>query len=310
MTSGPFIHSGRTTRVLMLQTVAALLPICAAAVWRYGTSALVLLGTSIAAACLVDMVCRKDRGWDASALITGAIFALILPPSAPWWLAAVGGAVAIAFGKHFFGGLGQNLFNPAVLSRVMLMATVPAYFLMPRWSFAGVTQASPLAKEIDSVMPSGLSLLSGFHPGTLAEAVPAAVLIGGILLLVLRVIDWHIPLCYLATLALLSLILPASDRMSGHVPWLVGNPMLHLLGGGSLITAFFLLTDPVTCPFTAKGRAIYAIVAGIYTMIIRYYTPYPDGAAFAVLLGNVTVPMIDQYTLQRVSSEKQSVTTT
>ncbi len=236
--------------------------------------------------------------WDPSAVITGVIFALILPPSAPWWLAAGGAALAIGLGKHFFGGLGQNLFNPAVLSRVMLMSLLPTCFLMPRWSFTGITQASPLAKEIDTVMPSGLALLSGFHPGTLAEAVPAAVLIGGIVLLVLRVVDWTIPLCYLATLALLALALPASDRMAGHVPWLVGNPLIHLLGGGSLITAFFLLTDPVTCPFTAKGRIIYAVVVGIYTMVIRFYTPYPDGAAFAVLLGNATVPVIDHYTLR------------
>ena len=304
MTTGPFIHSGSTTRMIMLQTIAALSPVCAAAVWRYGTPALVLLAVSVATACLTDWICQRRKGFDVSAVITGIIFALILPPSVPWGLAVVGAALAIGFGKYFFGGLGQNLFNPAVLARVMLMALVPAYLLMPRWTFGGVTQASPLAKEIDAAMPSAWSLMTGFHPGTLAEAVPAAVLIGGIILLARRVIGWYIPLCYLATIALLALALPASDRMAGHVPWLVGNPIIHLLGGGTLITAFFLLTDPVTSPFSIRGRVIYAVLAGVFTMLIRFYTPYPDGAAFAILLGNAAVPMIDQYTLRRVSTAR------
>ena len=113
----------------------------------------------------------------------------------------------------------------------------------------------------------------------------------------LRAIDWRIPLTYLAVVAFLALVLPASSRIEGHAPWLLGNPLLHLVGGGSLMVAFFMLTDPVTAPFSPDGRIVFAIVAGLYTMLVRFYTPYPDCAALAVLLANATVPLIDRATL-------------
>ena len=154
-----------------------------------------------------------------------------------------------------------------------------------------------LSKEMGATMPSLDALLLSPGPGSLSEAMPVAVILGGVILLVYKIIDWRVPLFYLATIALLSLLLPGSEKMTGHAAYLLGNPLLHIVAGGSLLTSFFLLTDPVSSPFTSNGRVVFSIIAGVFTMIIRYYTPYPDGAAFGVLLANAFVPTIDKYML-------------
>jgi electron transport complex protein RnfD len=294
MNSGPYIHSGSTIRTLMVQTLAALAPVLAAALWRYGVDALVLIGSAVVAACVADALCERRRAVDGSTVLAGAIFACLLPGNAPWWIAVLGGVITITLGKHWYGGLGQNPFNPAALARALLMGLLPAYFFAPRWTVDGVTSATPLAKEIDSVAPAVTELFLGYHAGTLGEAMPLAILIGGIVLLTLKTIDWRIPLCYLATLSLLALLLPPGNRMAGHAPWLAGNPLVHLLGGGSLFAAFFMLTDPVTSPFSPGGRVIYALLTALATMLVRFYTPYPDGVVLAVLLANASVPWIDR----------------
>ncbi len=295
MNTGPYIHSGSTTRALMIQATVALAPVLAGAVWLYGVHALVLIVSAVVAACAADVLCDRRRALDGSAVLAGAIFACLLPGNAPWWIAALGGMITITLGKHLFGGLGQNPFNPAALARALMMGLLPVYFFAPRWTVDGVTSATALAKEIDSVAPAITDLISGHHAGTLGQAMPLAVLLGGVVLLVLKTIDWRIPLCYLAMLSLLALLLPAGDRMAGHAPWLAGNPLVHLLGGGSLFAAFFMLTDPVTSPFTPGGRIVYALLAALYTMLVRFYTPYPDGVVLAVLLANASVPWIDRY---------------
>ena len=294
MSSGPFIHTKRSTRTLMMQTLLALAPVLIVAVWRYGTEALGLLAASVAAAWLADAACDARRCLDGSAVVAGVIFACLLPAGTPWWIGAAGGVIAIAIGKHMFGGLGANPFNPAALARVVLMGLTPTYFFAPGWPMDGVTTASPLAKEIGSLRPALYDLWMGIHPGTLGEASPIAVLAGGLILLALRTIDWRIPLCYLASISLLAMLLPPGERLAGHAPWLVGNPLPHLLTGGSLLAAFFMLTDPVTSPFSPYGRVAFAVLAAVFTMMVRFYTPYPDGAVVAVLLANAMSPMIDR----------------
>ncbi len=295
MNRGPYLHSGSTTRALMYQALVALGPVLAAALWRYGGHALVLIVAAVGSACATDVVCDRRRALDGSAVLAGAIFACLLPGNAPWWIAVLGGVITVGLGKHWYGGLGQNSFNPAALARCLLMGLLPAYFFAPRWTLDGVTAATPLAKEIDSVAPAVADLFLGHHAGTLGEAMPLAILIGGVVLLARKTIDWRIPLCYLATISLLALLLPSGVRMAGHAPWLAGNPLVHLFGGGSLFAAFFMLTDPVTSPFTPVGRMAYALFAALYTMLVRFYTPYPDGAVLAVLLANASVPWIDRY---------------
>jgi len=169
---------------------------------------------------------------------------------------------------------------------------------MPKWIVDGVSSATMLTKEIGATMPSLSSLFFSSSPGTLSEAMPVAVLVGGAILMLFKLIDRRVPLFYLATIALLAVLLPESDKIFGHTPHLGGNPLLHMVAGGSLLTCFFLLTDPVTSPYSSNGRVVFAIVAGVFTMIIRYYTPYPDGAAFGVLLANAMVPLIDKHVLK------------
>ncbi len=153
-----------------------------------------LIGSAIAAALVVDFLCDRRRIADGSALLAGAIFACLIPLNAPWWIAAIGGAIAIEMGKHWFGGLGQNPFNPAAFSRVLLMSLLPAYFFSPHWAVDAMTSATPLAKEIDSIAPAMAVLFWGQQAGTLGEAMPLAILAGGAVLIVTRTIDWRIPL--------------------------------------------------------------------------------------------------------------------
>ncbi len=304
MNSSPLIHAGPTTRSLMYQTVAALSPVLVAAVWRYGVHGLLLIVSAVVGAIVADVLCDRKQAADGSALVAGAIFACLLPSNAPWWIAALGGVITIVLGKHAYGGLGRNPFNPAAMSRALLMGLLPAYFFAPRWTIDGVTSATPLAKEIDSVAPVLSDLFMGNHAGTLGEAMPLAILIGAGVLLVRKAIDWRVPLCFLAAISLLALLLPPGDRMAGHATWLAGNPLVHLLGGGSLFAAFFMLTDPVTSPFTPTGRVVYVLLAALCTMLVRFYTPYPDAVVLAVLLANASVPLIDRYLLQATTGDR------
>ncbi|MBI4606950.1 MAG: RnfABCDGE type electron transport complex subunit D [Planctomycetes bacterium] len=299
MNRGPFLHGGRTTRRLMVQVLLALAPAAAAALWRHGEAAASLIGGSLAAAWLAQAAFARRAALHESALVTGAVLALMLPASAPWWLGAVGGAAAVAFGKRLGGGPGNAIFNPAALARAVLMGLAPALLFAPSWPADGVTAASPLSKEIDSVAPRLADLLLGAHPGSLAEASPLAVLAGGLLLVAFRTVDGRVPLVYLAGVSFLALVLPAGERAAGHAPWLEGDALVHILGGGTLLAAFFLLTDPVTSPFTARGRIAFAAIAAAATMLPRLYTPYPDAAALAVLVANAAAPWIDRRTLPR-----------
>ncbi len=298
MKSGPFIHSGDTTHRLMFITTLAMVPMMVASVWINGLEAIILFVVSIFSVFGMEIICNRRIVFEYNALITGIILALLLPINTPWWIPVIGAIIAVGVGKYLFGGFGQNIFNPAVLSRVLLMALFPSVFFMPEWTVDGISGATILSKEIGVTAPSLSSLFFSSNSGTLAQAMPLTVILGGIILLIYRLVDWRVPLFYLATISLLSMLLPGSDNVLGHASFLLGNPLLHIVAGGSLLTSFFLLTDPVSSPFSSNGRVIYSIIAGVFTMIIRYYTPYPDGAAFGVLLANAMVPMIDKYMLK------------
>ncbi|HJP04377.1 MAG: Na+-transporting NADH:ubiquinone oxidoreductase subunit D [Chromatiales bacterium] len=296
---GPIIHSGKTNRMMMVLVLVSLAPSLVAAVMRFGFAAALLVICALAGAWLTELVIDRRQAFDGSAVVTGVIFALLLPVTAPWWLALIGGMLATGLGKHAFGGLGCNLFNPAALSRVILMGLIPgAWFISTAVTIDGITTASPLARESGLLAPTITGLLSGSIPGTIGQVAPLAVLAGGLMLVSLRTIDWRIPLTFLATVAFLALVLPPGIRIEGHAPWLLGNPLLHLVGGGTLLAAFYMLSDPVTAPFTPGGRIIFAVVAALAMMLVRFYTPYPDGAALAVLLANASVPLIDRLTLE------------
>jgi electron transport complex protein RnfD len=298
MKSGPFIHSGFTTHKLMRITLLTMMPMVAASIWINGFDAVILFAVAIFSVLGMEIICQGRIVFEYQALITAILIALLLPANAPWWISVIGSILGIGIGKYVYGGFGQNIFNPAVLSRVLMMTLFPIVFIMPKWTVDGVSGATILSKEIGTTMPSLSSLFLSSGPGSLSEAMPIAVLLGGVILLIFKLIDWRVPLFYLATISLFSIVLPGSDKILGHAPYLLGNPLLHIFAGGSLLSAFFLLTDPVSSPFSSNGRVVFAIIAAVFTMIIRYYTPYPDGAAFGVLLANALVPTIDNYMLK------------
>ncbi len=304
---GPLIRTEQTVRVRMRQAVVAVaLPGCAAIV-VHGWHGATLLAVSIAVALVCERACRGASSSEPSAVITGAVFALMLPAGAAGWLAAAGAGIAIGLGKHAFGGLGRNPLNPTALALVLAMAWWPEHFFSSGPRADGVTAASPLSTTAAAVPPDWLDLALGIHSGSLAESWPPAVLAGGVLLLAWRAADARIPLAYLATVAWAALVLPAGNRIAGHAPWLESAPITHLLSGGTLFTAFFLLTDPVTAPQSPGGRILFAGLAGIYTMMVRLYSPYPDGAAMAVLLANLSAPLLDRILLGRAPNGEPPV---
>lgn len=297
MKSGPFIHSGFTTRKLMLFTSLAMIPMIGASIWQNGIDAVMIYVVSLISVFGMEFICQRRILFEFNALVTAILLALLIPANAPWWIAIPGAVIAVGIGKHLFGGFGQNIFNPAVLARVLLMFLFPFIFIMPEWTVEGISGATMLSKEMDAAMPSMKDLLLGSSPGSLSQSMPLAVILGGVILLFYRLIDWRVPLFYLATISLLALLLPGSDKIIGHAPYLLGNPLIQIIAGGSLLTAFFLLTDPVSSPISSNGRVVFSILAGVFTMVIRYYTPYPDGAAFGILLANALVPAIDKFML-------------
>lgn len=282
----------------MAQVLLALAPALAAAVWRYGADGALVIAMALAGALAAEAACTRQAPLDGSAAVTAAIVALVLPASVPWWLAALAGIIAIAVGKHAFGGLGNNVFNPAAMSRAVLMGVFPAYFFAPKWTLDTVSMATPLSKEAGMLAPDIGQVVFGELPGAIGQAAPLAVLAGGLLLIALRTIDWRVPLVYFAGVCALAIVLPAGPRLVGHTPWLEGNPLLQLTAGGTLVVGFFMLTDPVTAPFTPIGKVVFALLAAVFTIVPRYYTPYPDSAALAVLLANVCTPLIDRITVR------------
>ncbi|MEW5847416.1 MAG: RnfABCDGE type electron transport complex subunit D [Myxococcota bacterium] len=295
----PFLHSGATTRHLMQDVLLALAPTCLASVARHGSSALLLLVATGVSACLVNGLLTRRATPDGSVLITATVAALMLPAGGPWWLGVVAGAVAIVVGRWAFGGLGYNLFNPAALSRAWLMAIFPAEMFTwgPRF-VDGVSQASPLFKPGPATAAPSLELLWGGWSCTLAEAAPWTVVLGGGYLVARRVADWRIPLTYLLTTATMAALLEPGARMAGHPSWVGTDPLRHVVVGGTLMGAFFLMTDPVTAPFTPLGRVLGTSLAATLAMLIRFHTHLPDGTALAVLVANASAPLLDRWALR------------
>ncbi len=265
-----------------------------------------MIGAAVTAAWLTDAVLKRRIAVHEATLVTGLSLAMMMPRGSPWWLGAAGGVLAIGLAKHAFGGHRRNIFNPSAFARVALMVVLPSYFLAPEWALDGVSGATPLAKESGAIQWTLTDLARGDVFGALAQIMPAAVGLGGLLLMVMKISDWRVPLVYLGTIGLCVLLLPSGSRQLGHTPWLSQDLGTHLLGGGTLFAASFLLTDPVTSPVTHSGRIWFAITAGIITMLVRFYTPYPDGAAISVLVANLTVPGFDRLARIFANSAQQS----
>jgi len=330
--SSPFLLGTNRVTLQMLQVIAALIPAIIAIVYFFGPSVLITMSLAVVVALLTEalMLKLRDRSLkpfltDGSAVVTAVLLAIALPPLAPWWLTTVGIVFAIVFAKHLYGGLGYNPFNPAMVAYVLLLVSFPLE--MTTWLPVASLSELPLdfnsafqfifngqlASSIDTVsgatpldamktqiglqqIPSFITTqpLFGMFGGKGWEWINIWLAIGGVFLLSRRVISWHIPAAMLTGLASISLI-----------TWLVapemtGSPLFHLLGGGTMLGAFFIATDPITASTTIKGRIVFGAGVGLLTYIIRVWGGYPDGIAFAVLLMNMLVPLIDYYTQPRV----------
>ena len=338
MNRSPYITDAPTVSTIMFKVLLALVPGIAAYVWIYGGGILVSLTLATLTALTAEAVLLKIRQrpvkpylMDMSAVVTAWLLALALPPLAPWWLVIVGTFFAIVIAKQLYGGLGYNPFNPAMVGYAALLISFP--LIMTKWpaplllaehplsfmdqlhfifshSLPGdikvdaITSATPLdylktqlmlKHEVSSITQAPIFGAFGAKGG---ELVTGAYLLGGLYLLQQRIISWHLPTVFLASLATISLAFYAIE------PNHFASPLFHLMSGASMLCAFFIITDPVSGPTTPRGKIYFAAGVGVLTYLIRVYGGYPDGVAFAVLLMNMCVPLIDALTQPRVFGHK------
>ncbi len=325
-------HTTTSVGAIMLKVSAALLPGILAYVYLFGFAILINLLIASLTALAAEALMLRLRAYpikpfllDGSALVTALLLALSLPPLAPWWLIVLGTAFAIIVAKHLYGGLGNNLFNPAMVGFAVLMVSFPAQ--MTHWpapyslASAHLNLADALQYVWNGGLPAGLQVdainmatpldtlktqlrqhlpvaeimkMPIFDIGNSSAWVSLMYLLGGLYLWRSRVITWHIPTAFLGSLSVIASLFYFSDATRYAVPW------FHLLNGGTLLCAFFIATDPVTGATTPRGKLLFGCGIGILTYVIRVLGGYPDGVAFAVLLMNAFVPLIDAYTQPRV----------
>ncbi|MFH0846625.1 MAG: RnfABCDGE type electron transport complex subunit D [Chloroflexota bacterium] len=290
---GPHIWRGfSVNRIMYLTALVLLLPV-GAATYFFGLRALFIVLTSVVFSLLTEWGCKKIRGkpfvMDGSAIITGMLLALTLPAAINLWMVALGAVFAIGIVKEAFGGLGYNIFNPALAARALLAASFPkamTTWLMP-FSVDAVSTATPLSNNFawSSRLAARLALYQdmffGNRAGSMGETSVVILIVGGILLIALQLIDWEVPLIFVGTTV-------AVGALFGE------DPVLQLLSGGLLLCAIFMATDPVTTPVTRRGRMIFALGCGLTTAVIRRFGGLPEGAGYSILFMNSLAPIIDR----------------
>ena len=335
---GPFLKQSPSVGHIMLVVMLALTPATLYGLFQFGWPALNLFIVTIFAAILSEVACLMIMGrpvrstlGDGSAVLTGWLLAMTLPPWAPWWIGALGSVFAIVIAKQVFGGLGQNLFNPAMVARVILLVSFPVqmtYFIAPHplvgpgtvtfmdglaitfgygASMVDAVSSASILGHIKTELSLGVAWTQAFQdgfsmhamvfgavPGSLGETSAPLLILGGLLLLGARIITWHIPASMLGAIALLATLFNIIDPL--HYPDL----WVHLLSGATLLGAFFIATDLVTSPVSPLGKIVFGAGCGILVYIIRTWAGYPEGVAFAVLIMNAATPIIDRYIKPRV----------
>ena len=337
VSSSPHILTKDSIERIMGTVLVALLPAVAVATFFFGLRALGLVLLSVATCVASEAVWGKLRGRattvkDLSAAVTGVLLAFNVPSNTPWWMVVVGSIFAIIVVKELFGGLGYNIWNPALAARAFLLASWPTTmvssdkFPAPKdgtlsgLDLEALTQATPLQLIKNGVAPVladttatnqqiqaalrvldqikdvdyARTLLWGNIGGVLGETSAVMLLLGAVLLLVKGYIDWRVPAGYLGTVAVLAWI------FGGHQGYFTGNVLFHLLSGGLILGAFFMATDMVTSPVTRRGKWIFAVGCGIFTMLIRLKGGYPEGVSYAILLMNTATPLIDLYARPKI----------
>ncbi|MDF3934314.1 RnfABCDGE type electron transport complex subunit D [Pseudomonas citronellolis] len=330
--SSPHATGANRTQKVMLQVLAALVPGALALIALYGVGPLfnLLWCSAVALGTEALMLRLRKRPLevfltDGSALVTAVLLALALPPYAPWWLSLVASAFALVFGKHLYGGLGQNPFNPAMLGYVVVLVSFPLE--MTRWPSpdAGLGLLDGLSRILGLGAPppdawagaTALDVLKNNHSLTIdelvtqsaafghvggrgVELVNLAFLAGGLYLLWRKLFTWHAPLGMLGGLFVMSLLFWNGSGSDSH-----GSPLFHLFSGAAMLGAFFIVTDPVSGATSTRGRLVFGLGVGVITYVIRAWGGYPDGVAFAVLLMNLAAPTIDYYTRPRTYGHKK-----
>jgi electron transport complex protein RnfD len=334
--SGPFTHAPSSVQKTMTTVLLALVPATVFDIYLFGWPALLLFCVTVAACVATEAICLMLAGrpvratlGDFSAVLTGWLLAMTLPPWAPWWIGVLGAVFAIALAKHAFGGLGQNLFNPAMVARVALLVSFPvamtAWVMPPPMfspgapgivdafaiTFAGqvpdtVSAASALGHvktELSRGIPVSesagatsalIDMALGYRAGSMGETSALLVLAGGLYMMARRIISWHIPVGLMGALFLMASIFHAVD------PARYTSGAFHLMSGATFLGAFFIATDYVTSPVSKAGQLVFGIGCGMFIWTIRTFAGYPEGMAFAVLLMNSLTPIITQYTRPRL----------
>lgn len=310
VSSSPHIRTIESTQSVMIDVLIALFPAALASVFLFGYKALVTMLIGIIAAMVAEAIwLRKlDLFNDGSAAVTGLLLAMTLPPDPPWWLVVAGSFSAIIIGKQVFGGIGNNIFNPALVGRAILVVSWGAHMVGPIWpvpkpfdfgaDISAVTTATPLASQAEALKVSLSQLFLGNVAGCLGETSALALLLGGLWLFYKRHIDWRIPGGYIGTVFVMGLFL--GDSLY-HNQFMTG--LFHVMAGGVLLGALFMATDMVTTPVTPTGKLIFGIGCGLITMLIRLFGSLPEGVTFAILIMNALVPIIDNFTAPRVFGE-------
>ncbi len=338
MWMSPFFTRSTSVSQIMLRVLLALLPGVALYVWYFGPAILVSMTLASLTALCTEAAMLKLRNRplkpflsDNSALLTAWLLALSIPPLAPWWLVVVGTAFAIAVSKHLYGGLGSNPFNPAMIGYAVLIISFPVH--MTHWlaphgvGSLELSFSEQLAYIFNSALPDGATLdaittatpldtlktqlhmgstvtethhmpIYGYLAGKGSELVALGFAAGGLYLLLARIITWHLPVAFLAALFVTAELFHLSN------PAQYAAPLFHWFSGAAMLGAFFILTDPITSPTTAKGKLIFAACAGVLTYLIRVFGGFPDGVAFATLFMNICVPLIDAWTQPKVFGKK------
>ena len=312
----PQVRAKRDTHNIMLDVIIALLPALIIGIWQFGFSVLLLTLLSVCSAVFFEWLYRKllhksNSIGDLSAVVTGLLIVMVLPSSTPWWILVIANLFAIVVVKQLYGGIGKNFLNPALAGRAFVFFSYT--LLLSNWnvpaglksSVDAVTMATPLSfMEAGQALPEYLNyknMLIGIMPGCIGEVSTIALLIGGIYLLCRKVITWHVPVSFIGSVALLTLIF--GHEGYGRVDWMVCN----LLTGGLMLGAIFMATDYATCPVTPKGRVIYGIGCGALTVLIRYFGGFPEGVSFAILIMNACAWALDKTPRRQFGETKEDI---
>lgn len=292
VSSNPHIRSKVTTGGIMMVVIIALMPAAGFGIYHFGPRALMLILVTIASTVLTEFLFglykKKMTITDLSAVVTGLLLALNLPVSAPWWVAVIGGVFAILIVKMLFGGLGQNFMNPALAARCFLLISFPA--LMTDFSYDAFTGATPLAALKAGESVNVMDMVIGRTAGTIGETSMIALVIGACILILTGAIDLRIPGTYIVSFLLFAAVFGGHGFDPAYLT-------AQLSGGGLMLGAFFMATDYVTRPITSKGQYVYGIFLGVMTGIFRIFGPGAEGVSYAIILGNLLVPLIEKVTM-------------